>query len=172
MKEVWKDIKGYEGLYQASNLGRIKSLTRYKKILKPVKNKNGYLYNTLTKDKVSKQYRLHVIIAQTFIPNPDNLPQVNHKSGVKTDNRVCNLEYCTCKDNIRHAYKVGLSKGRKNELNCLSKKVIQSNINGEKIKVWESTMQIQRELGINNNSISQCCLGKIKKSHGYKWNYL
>lgn len=181
MEEIWKDIPGYEGLYRASNLGRIKRISflhgksqkqiKKEKILKPIRNKNGYYYITLSKNG-SKQYRLHRIILLTFLPTIDSYKlQVNHKNGNKNDNSLKNLEWVNCKQNIQHAFKNGLNCGRRNSQNKLSKKVYQYDMNGNKIKEWESTMQIERELAINNVSISQCCLNKIKYSHDFIWRY-
>ena len=112
MKEIWKDIKGYEGLYQVSNLGRVKSfnymntgkekiktLTLQKK--HPMKQ-GGYLQTTLYKNKQTKTVVVHRLVAEAFIPNPDNLPQVNHKDHDKTNNCVDNLEWCTAKYNSNH----------------------------------------------------------------------
>lgn len=122
MEEVWKDVEGYEGLYQVSNLGRVKSLTHYitKENCKPreVKGKiltpffdrpKGYLSVSLSKNNKIKLQRIHRLVAQAFIPNPDNLIQINHKDGNKTNNNVENLEWCSCKDNIRHAWENKLS---------------------------------------------------------------
>ena len=117
MEEVWKDIVGYEGLYQVNNLGKIKSLKRVdnnnhivkEKILKGCYDKDGYLKVILYNGK-NKTYRVHRLVAQTFIPNPDNKPQVNHISGNKKDNSIQNLEWVTSKENVNHAWKTGLSK--------------------------------------------------------------
>lgn len=116
MAEIWKDVEGYEGLYQVSNLGRVKSLTHYiiKENYKPreVKGKiltpffdrpKGYMSVSLSKNNKIKLQRIHRLVAQAFIPNPDNLIQINHKDGNKSNNNVENLEWCSCKDNIRHA---------------------------------------------------------------------
>ena len=118
MEEIWIDIKDYEGLYQVSNFGRIKSLPRHKiktdKILKTCKNIWGYLYVSLCKDAIVKKYKVHRLVAECFLPNPDNLPQVNHKDECKTNNFVfinndgtvdldkSNLEWCTPSYNVNY----------------------------------------------------------------------
>ena len=104
--EIWKDIPNYEGLYQVSNLGNIKSLFRYKKILKPIKNTLGYLKVSLYKNKKIKVFSIHRLVAETFIPNPNNLPEINHKDGNKGNNNVENLEWCTRQQNILHRFRV------------------------------------------------------------------
>jgi hypothetical protein len=123
-EEIWKDISDYEGLYQASSLGRIRSLDRYKitknrygkikaKIkgifLKPSINHDGYYEIVLSKNGKSKMFRLHRVIAKTFLDNLENKPQVNHIDGNKLNNNINNLEWCTCKENINHAWENGLS---------------------------------------------------------------
>lgn len=118
MQEIWKDIVGYEGLYQISNLGRIKRLKKLivlqnggkyyleEKILKPGKNSRGYNLVVIK----GKALRIHRLVAETFIPNPENKQQVNHKDGNKNNNRAENLEWCTCKENVNHAIKIGVFK--------------------------------------------------------------
>lgn len=124
-KEVWKDIEEYEGYYQVSNLGRVKSVSKFhktdknyssigyfskEKILKPFFDRpKGYLSVSLSKNNKIKIQRIHRLVAKAFIPNPNNLKQINHKSGIKTENFVENLEWCSCKDNIKHAWENKLS---------------------------------------------------------------
>lgn len=116
--EVWKDIKGYEGLYQVSNMGRVKSLKRKSRnlnneedrILKHAVNKFGYCHFSLSKFNESKTMTMHRVVAKYFIPNPKNKPCVNHINGIKTDNKVENLEWVTYSENMKHAYKKGLNK--------------------------------------------------------------
>ena len=134
MKEIWKDIKGYEGIYQVSNIGKIISLPRNgtilkKKKLKNILNNRGYLCVNLSKNNIQKKNAIHRLVAETFIPNPDNLSQVNHKDGNKQNNCVENLEWCTCKENIQHARKTGLLNdyGSKNKLSKFTDEQIKFN---------------------------------------------
>lgn len=109
-EETWKDIPGYEGVYMASNLGRIRRMYDVGfKILKISFNRKGYCRVSLTKDGKSKGYFSHRLVAYAFIPNPENKPQVNHINGIKDDNRVENLEWNTNIENLRHALINGLS---------------------------------------------------------------
>lgn len=128
MKEVWKDIIGYEGLYQVSNLGRIKSLAKNRNslqngdmLLKPSINKKGYLIVRLYKNTVSKDFPVHRLVANMFIDNPSNKREVNHINGVKHDNRMENLEWCTGSENVRHAFEIGINTPRKGTLNGMAK---------------------------------------------------
>ena len=106
-EEIWKDIPGYEGLYQVSNFGRVKSLR--KAIIMSIRiNKKGYSTIGLSKTGVFNRKSIHRLVAEAFIPNPDNLPCVNHKDGNKLNNELNNLEWCTYGDNERHAYRTGL----------------------------------------------------------------
>lgn len=110
MEEEWRDIEGYEGLYQVSNLGRIKALERTvivpERIMTASTTKNGYSQVRLTKDKEAISILIHRIVAKAFIPNPDNKPEVNHKAGIKTDNRVSELEWNTKSENQTHSHRV------------------------------------------------------------------
>jgi hypothetical protein len=115
MEEKWKDIKGYEGLYQVSNLGNVKSLN-YRSagkehLISPGTDRGGYNILVLCKGKKAKSFKVHRLVANAFIPNPKNKEQVNHKDGNKQNNKVDNLEWCTCKENMHHAWKTGLYKG-------------------------------------------------------------
>lgn len=172
-KEIWEDIVDYEGYYQISNLGRIKSLKRkYRKkeiFIKTSKNKDGYIYVILSKNNISKCFLVHRLVAQTFIPNPNNFPEINHKDENKYNNYVDNLEWCDRKYNINYN---NLSK-RINRINRkdLSKQVYQYDLNNNFIKKWESTMEIQRQLKYCNSAISECCNGKRRNAYGYIWKY-
>ncbi len=128
LKEEWRDIEGYEGLYQVSNLGRVRSLRNTcgrlldePKIKKATKDHGGYLTVTFSVEYKRKTYKVHRLVATAFIPNPENKPQVNHINGVKTDNCVKNLEWCTARENMIHAFSVGLNKGSPGEKHHMAK---------------------------------------------------
>ena len=184
MKEIWKDIKGYESFYQVSNLGNVRSLDRYVKngtsnrnikrgrVLKPCINHKGYLQVHLVANGNSKLVVIHRLVAKAFIPNPQNKAQVNHIDGNKKNNNVRNLEWCTNQENVIHAINTGLIdleklKNRKH----YTKAVNQYSINGEFIKRWDSIKDVQKEWNLKGTKISSCFRGKIKTSLGYKWKY-
>ena len=161
MQEVWKDIEGYIGIYQVSNLGRVRSLGNNKrkkdKIRKQIKTCKGYLRVGLHKDGATTWEYVHRLVAQAFIPNTGNLPQVNHKDENKENNCVDNLEWCTNEYNCNY--------GSKNEK--VSKKVICV----ETGVVYNSTREAERFLGVCHGSISDCCSGKRKTAGGFHWMY-
>lgn len=164
MNEIWKDIKGYEGLYQVSNFGNVKSLSnnfsRKEKILK-LNNIKGYLFVDLYKNGKVKHYKVHRLVAEHFIPNPDNKPCIDHINTNKTDNRVENLRWTTHKENSNNPLTIDKR----------SKPIIQFSKDGEFIKKWNSALDVQRELGIKQGNISNCCKGKRNIAGGYIWRY-
>lgn len=168
-KEIWKDILGYEGKYQVSNRGNVKSLnyrrTGKEKILKGSDDGTGYLRVGLWKDGNAKECTIHRLVAQAFLPNPDNLPQINHKDEDKYNNCVENLEWCSSQYNMTYndrAKKVG---------NKLSRPVIGINKVSGLIVEFASAHEASRQLGISQSNITQCCQGKYKSAGGYVWYY-
>lgn len=173
MKEVWKDVKGYEGLYQVSNYGKIK--TYYSKIPRLKKtffDKDGYKKVSLQKNKKPKKFFVHRLVAIAFISNPKNKLEVNHIDGNKQNNYVFNLEWCTRSENELHAYKHGLiNTDAVKKAN--SKPVIQiDKKNNEIIKTHSSIRGAEKDTGICTTSIINCCKEKTKTAGGYIWRYL
>lgn len=178
MKEIWKNIKNYEGYYQVSSLGKVRSIDRIDingskikgKVLSPL-NVNGYSRVLLSKDGVKKQKGIHRLMMEAFVPNPLKKPQVNHINGIKNDNRLENLEWCDASENQLHAIKIGLvSKTRK--WYKPTKKVVQKNTENQIIKIWDSNKQITIETDYKKENIKNCCNGKSKTAYGYVWKYL
>lgn len=173
MKEIWKDIKNYEGLYQISNLGRVKSLKKYvnhsgnskrvvnEKILKPVIDNTKYFVVSLWKDNKHTRPHIHRLVAETFISNLENKPHINHIDGNKLNNSVNNLEWCTPKENIIHAYKIGLNKN--------NRIVNQYDLNGNFIKTWNNIKEAQ--VFYKTTHIGECCRGTRNQTKNYIWKY-
>lgn len=169
MEEIWKDIEGYEKLYQVSNLGRVKSLKFGKeRILKAIKGKDGYLRISFCKERKIKTFLVHRLVAFAFIPNPDNLPQVNHLDENKQNNISSNLEFCDAKYNINY----GTHNKRQSESNTNHPSKSKKVLCVETGEIYPSTMQVERELGFPNVSISAVCTGKIKTYKGFHWRYI
>ena len=161
--EIWKDIPNYEGLYQVSNIGRIKSIRFNKEKIMKLKNKNGYLSVSLS-DKYGKQkyFQVHRLVALVFVEGYQEGLQVNHINEIRDDNRAENLEWCTAKYNSNygnHNKKVSQSKQKK--IYCV-----------ELDKVFESITQASEELGCSISAISNCLRGRNEKSMGYHWEYI
>ena len=171
MKEIWKDIAGYEGLYQASDKGRIRSLSHYAKnnvnggqrmtkgrVLTPYKLPSGYLMVKLSKSEARKKISVHRLIALTFIDNKNNLPEVNHKDGDKSNNSIENLEWVSRKENQNHMYDHGLNKKAK-PVECLE--------DGAR---YRSILEASREKHISKQMIRESCiLGRSSK--GMHWRF-
>lgn len=165
--ETWKAIAGYEGLYEVSDLGRVKSLWYGKeKILKPQDTSRGYFQVALCKDDKVNRLLVHRLVAETFIPNPNNLETVNHKDEVKTNNTVSNLEWMSLEDNINY----GTRNKRSAETRSKSVQMFDKST-GELLATFPSLREAERITGIAQQSISVCCKGKLKSAGGYVWRY-
>ena len=164
-KEYWKPVVGYEGHYQISNFGRVKSIKFGKEIiLKQHKDKFGYLYVDLYKNNIKKKYKVHRLVAEAFLPNPYNLLQVNHRDENKLNNNVDNLEWCTNEYNINYGTRTERVSKK------LSKPVLQFTLDGEFIREWASAMECKRN-GYNQGDVTLCCQGKRKTHNGFIWKY-
>ena len=165
--EVWKDVAGYEGYYQVSNEGRVRSVDRYVnsrngkrlskgKLLRPKQNVDGYLCLTLSKKNQISLVRVNRLVAEAFIDNPDELPVVNHIDRNKINNNADNLKWCTVEYNARYSS---------------AKAIAQYDKQGNLIREWEAISDAHRELGINLSNIAQCCRGFRATAGGYVWRH-
>lgn len=170
MEETWKDIEGYEGLYQVSTLGRIKSLKcGRQKILKLGSNPVGYSIIGLWKDRKQRFFPVHRLVALAFIQKAENKLEVNHIDGNKQNNNINNLEWVTRSENMKHAIKSGLLIIKvKSEP---ARKIEQLDLNNNLIKIWNSCNEIISELKVSDAHIYRCCNNKAKTAYGYKWRY-
>lgn len=175
MIEEWRDVPGFEGLYLISNLGNVKSVERFKRnnagtqfvnerirVLTP--DKDGYLKVCLSKDGKHYVKSVHRLVAEAFIPNPDNLPVINHKNEDKQDNRVTNLEWCTVQYNTCYGNgikKMAIKQGRP---------VLQI-LNGRVIEEYYSTQEASRQTNIPQANIYKVCNCERKRAGGYEWRF-
>lgn len=199
MKERWKEIAGYEGLYQVSNKGNVRSLDRtvsYKHpkchkdgrfsylclkgrkltpILRKMSNYLSYYQVNLVDKQKTKTTHIHRLVAEAFIDNPDNKPQVNHKDGNGLNNNVSNLEWVTQSENTTHAYRVlgrvPSTLGKFGESSPKARAVIQLSLSGDFIKRWGSGSEAVRGGGFDSGSITRCCQGVYSSHKNYKWRY-
>ena len=174
MEEIWKDIPGYGGLYQVSNLGRVRSFQRNKeKILKPYITRNGYLLIALYKDKGAKAYTVHRLVLSTFNPIENmNQLDVDHINTIRTDNRLENLRWTSRKENCNNPLsKIHYSESRKGENHPNAIPVVQLTLDEELVEVYGASMDAEKN-GFNNSKINMCCKYKRKTHGGYKWMYL
>jgi len=168
MKEIYKTIEGYEGYYQISNFGNIKSLQRLikrnngtdmilvEKVLKSNSNGVGYQIINLRKEGKRKSYLIHRLVAEEFLNNPEGLSQVNHIDKDSTNNRLDNLEWCTAKYNIKHSK---------------DKTLYQYTLSGELVNEWESASTACEVSGFTAPNITNVCNGKLKHHKGYRFSY-
>ena len=173
-KEIWRDITGYEGYYQVSSEGRVKSLERKnnygrtvkERILKPAFDGWGYLVVTLCAGGKRKNLMVHRLVCEAFNDNRDEKPEVNHINEIKTDNRACNLEWCTRRENLNH--------GTRSERSAktLSKPICQYTLDEKIVKTWASLTEVKRKTGFSQGNISEVANGNRKTAYGFIWKYI
>lgn len=183
IEEIWKDIKGYEGLYQVSNIGRVKSLKRHRrgsgkelvcvneKIKALQDNGHGYMTTTLYQNNKGQVVYIHRLVAVAFISNPNNLPCVNHINEDKSNNSASNLEWCSYEYNNNYGTKPKrLSASNRNHPDT-SKAVLQYDLQGNLISEWPSMREIQRRGVARCENVYRACVGIYKQANGFIWRY-
>lgn len=174
--EIWTSVPGYEGFYEVSSMGRVRSVSRWVpcvrnpekkqfyhgRVLKPGVNMNpyGYLQVNLSKRGKTKPGLVHRLVAMAFIPNPDSLREVNHINGDKHDNRVVNLEWCSSKENKKHAHALGLYTSEK------AVKCVETGV------VYRTQKEAAEVVGVHPNTIGKACLGRRKTAKGFHWQFV
>jgi hypothetical protein len=185
MDEIWADIPGYEGMYQISTHGRVKSLPRTirrrncdcpikERILRPA-SRNGYLHVNLCNNKNAKSAFIHRLVAIIFIPNPRGVDCINHKDCNPHNNRVENLEWCTKAENNQHAWDNGCQEKLRGIMKqgLRNRAVLQLDLNGNVIKQFDTIKEASAETGATHSHISSCCRNRYgrRTCGGYKWQY-
>lgn len=175
MNEIWKPVVGYEGLYEVSNLGRVKALervvkfglvsryTRPEHLIKGFLRQDGYIAIGLSRDGGTIHFPAHRLVAMAFIPNPNNYPIINHKNEIRNDNRVENLEWCT------QSYNLAYNGNRAKKGRARMRPIIQMDLEGNEIARFNGGIEAERILGFSRKGISRAICGTAKTAYGYKW---
>lgn len=185
-KEIWKDIPDYDGLYQVSNFGRIAAHRKNVRfgcsgektriipwrILSTFPNKQGYMRINLFKDGKTKQFQVHRLVAMAFIPNPDNLPVINHKDENPHNNHVENLEWCTPKYNANYGTRNARCSAKNYNNPKVSKPIVQYSEHWEIVNLWPSTKEAIRQLKLNERNLHTALKNPKRFCSGFHWKYL
>ena len=177
--EIWKNIKDLEGLYQVSNLGRVKSLCRqlvdgrvWKERIMQTPISSGYPSVSLRINNSYIKERVHRLVGQAFVEGYKKGLVINHIDGNKLNNEASNLEWCTFSENLKHAHKTGLNKAPSKMHQANQKKTVQLNLNNELIKIYDSAKDAAKEVNCPIQNITRVCRGDKNTARGYKWVYL
>lgn len=161
--EIWKGVPGHEDVYEISNLGKIRSFKKNReRILKLSKNTNGYLHVGLLKDNKKHCWLLHRLLATIFIPNPENKPFINHIDGNKLNNSMCNLEWCTQKENVNHAWSKGINKISEHQKILLKNRFSIKVIDEASGTIYDSIKAAAEHIGMNKTTLGFQLRGKFK----------
>lgn len=182
-KEHWKSIPQYEGLYEVSDKGNVRSIAQYTRhhtvvprskarMLKAELTHDGYVRVSLSKHGQQKHFSVHRLVALAFIQNHDNLPQVNHKDENPQNNSADNLEWCTGKQNCNYGRHCQRIKERLNGKHHLARPVARLDRDGDTIEIYKSINEAARQMGVRRENISRCCNGRYSLSCGYAWKYV
>lgn len=161
-EENWRDVLGFEELYQVSSFGNVRTIKKGEAEMSQQENRNGYMTVHLRDKGVERRAMVHRLVAEAFIPNPDGLRDVNHKNGDKSDNRVENLEWVSHSDNMTHSFR---------ELGQNVRHIVQLDLDNNFIERWNSIVEASEATGICRTDIGECCRGNRKHTKGYKWKY-
>lgn len=161
-EEEWRDVLGFEELYQVSNFGNVRTIKNGEAEMSQQENRNGYMTVHLRNKGVERRVMVHRLVAEAFIPNPDELRDVNHKNGDKSDNRVENLEWASHSDNMTHSFR---------KLGKNVRHIVQLDLDNNFIERWNSIIEASEATGICRTDIGECCRGNRKHTKGYKWKY-
>jgi hypothetical protein len=165
IKEKWKDVVGYEGVYQVSTIGRVKRIDSGK-ILRIAIRKDGYATVSLWKNNIGKSFCVHRLVALSFLENPEGKPMVNHIDSNKSNNNISNLEWCTRCENAKHGYDFGNVRPPR-----LDKKVWKVSLSGERIKMYMSIRDAAKDNNADDSHITKVLKGKLNKTANFKWEY-
>jgi len=184
--EIWKPVPNYQGHYEISSHGRVRSINktvssgirhntqvvRKGKVLKPNVKRNGYLTVDLSKDNTVKTMTIHRIEAVTFLENPEDKPQVNHRDGNKSNNMISNLEWFTCSENQKHRYEVLGHVGRRKQVLCVE--TGEKHSSSKYAALWLNQIKFQhsKQTTAMARKIRQCCVGEKTKAYEYHWKYV
>ena len=171
MNEEWRAVKGYEGLYEVSNTGKVRSLnykgkTGYVREMCLKKHPDGYRQVQISRQGFNETICVHRLVAEAFLPNQRGLPQINHIDYDKTNNNVTNLEWCDPSRNTKHSWE---NPTRKRAYRA--EKIAQYALDGRLIAIWENCISVKNELGYHQTSIWECCEGKRHTAYGFIWRY-